>query len=66
MGSPHERIDPTTHRTMSERSYHGATSRSRVLKVSEQLVLCLFCFVLFVCLLCFAVCGRGVGGVGGG
>ena len=22
------RIDPTTHRTMSERSYHGATSRS--------------------------------------
>ena len=21
-------IDPTTHRTMSERSYHGATSRS--------------------------------------
>ena len=27
MGSPW-RIDPTTHRTMSERSYHGATSRS--------------------------------------
>ena len=24
-------IDPTTHRTMSERSYHGATSRSRCL-----------------------------------
>ena len=23
------RIDPTTHRTMSEHSYHGATSRSR-------------------------------------
>ena len=23
------RIDPTTHRTMSERSYHGARSRSR-------------------------------------
>ena len=22
------RIDPTTHRIMSERSYHGATSRS--------------------------------------
>ena len=21
-------VDPTTHRTMSERSYHGATSRS--------------------------------------
>ena len=28
MGPPW-RIDPTTHRTMSERSYHGATSRSR-------------------------------------
>ena len=28
-GSPC-RIDPTTHRTMSERSFHGATSRSRL------------------------------------
>ena len=28
MGPPW-RIDPTTHRTMDERSYHGATSRSR-------------------------------------
>ena len=28
MGPPHEGFDPTTHRTMSERSYHGATSRS--------------------------------------
>ena len=27
MGPPW-RIDPTTHRTMNERSYHGATSRS--------------------------------------
>ena len=27
MGSP-RRIDPTTHRTMNERSYHGSTSRS--------------------------------------
>ena len=27
MGSPW-RIDPTTHRTMSKRSYHEATSRS--------------------------------------
>ena len=27
MGPP-LRIDPTTHRTMSERSYQGATSRS--------------------------------------
>ena len=26
MGQP-RRLDPTTHRTMSERSYHGATSR---------------------------------------
>ena len=26
--SPPWRIDPTTHHTMSERSYHGATSRS--------------------------------------
>ena len=25
---PPRRIDPTTHRTMSERSYHGATTRS--------------------------------------
>ena len=31
MGPPHEWIDPTTHRTMSERSYHGATSRCLVL-----------------------------------
>ena len=29
MGST-RRIDPTTNRTMSERSYHGATSRSRL------------------------------------
>ena len=28
MGPPPWRIDSTTHRTMSERSYHGATSRS--------------------------------------
>ena len=28
---PPWRIDPTTHRTMSERSYHGATSRSEYL-----------------------------------
>ena len=26
--APPREIDPTTHRTMSERSYHGATSRS--------------------------------------
>ena len=29
MGPPW-RIDPSTHRTMSERSYHGATSRSHL------------------------------------
>ena len=36
MGSPW-RIDPTTHRSMSERSYHGATSRSRADKCEEKL-----------------------------
>ena len=34
MGPP-RRIDPRTHRTMSERSYHGATSRSQL--ISEGL-----------------------------
>ena len=34
MGPP-RRIDPTTYRTMSERSYHGATSRFRY---KEQLI----------------------------
>ena len=28
MGRPHKMIDPKTHRTMSVRSYHGATSRT--------------------------------------
>ena len=28
-------IDPTTHRTMSERSYHGATSRSLERKIAQ-------------------------------
>ena len=32
---PPWRIDPTSHHTMSERSYHGATSRSREGGVSE-------------------------------
>ena len=31
MGPP-RRIDPTTHRTMNERSYHGATSRSQLVR----------------------------------
>ena len=35
MGSPHRRIDPTTHRTMSERSYHGATSRSLEREIAQ-------------------------------
>ena len=35
MGPPW-RIDPMTHRTMSECSYHGATSRSRVLFTSPS------------------------------
>ena len=33
------RIDPTTHRTMSERSYHGATSSSHIEYFSFQPVL---------------------------
>ena len=35
MGPPW-RIDPTTHRTMSECSYHGATSRSSVTNMFTQ------------------------------
>ena len=35
MGSPW-RIDPTTHRTMSERSYHGATSRPCLIMETEN------------------------------
>ena len=61
MGSP---IDPShDERTLLPRSYISLPS---TMKVSEQLVLCLFCFVLFVCfaLLCFAVCVRGGGGGG--
>ena len=34
MGPPW-RIDPTTHRTMSERSYHGATSRSLEWEIAQ-------------------------------
>ena len=32
---PSLRIDPTTHRTTSERSYHGATSRSSCVRVYQ-------------------------------
>ena len=35
-GSTPWRIDPTTHRTMSERSYHGVTSRSWVVIGARQ------------------------------
>ena len=31
-----QRIDPTTHRTMSERPYHGATSRSLTARNAKQ------------------------------
>ena len=34
MGPP-RRIDPMTHRTMSEGSYHGATSRTRIIKKTK-------------------------------
>ena len=34
MGPPW-RIDPTTHRTMSERSYHGATDLSETAQIIE-------------------------------
>ena len=37
------RIDPTTHRTMSERSYHGATSRSVDSPNSIRKVIWLYC-----------------------
>ena len=33
---PPRRIDPTTHRTMSKRSYHGATSRSLFQRYARQ------------------------------
>ena len=34
------RIDPTTHRTMSKRSYHGATSRSLFTVDLQNLIRC--------------------------
>ena len=42
--APPWRIDPTTHRTMSERSYHGATSRS---VVSDHNISLLHNFLLY-------------------
>ena len=35
MGPPHEGSIRTTHRTMSERSYHGATFRSCTLSLQQ-------------------------------
>ena len=35
---PPRRIDPTTHRTMSDHSYHGATSRCPVLTKASHIV----------------------------
>ena len=39
MGPPW-RIDPTTHRTMSGRSHHGATSRSRCREIPRPALIC--------------------------
>ena len=44
MGPPW-RIDPTTHRTMSERSYHGATSRSGGKEENVHLKMHSLCFI---------------------
>ena len=48
MGPPW-RIDPKTHRTMSERSYHGATSRSRTVIVENGVFLKLSSNILTKC-----------------
>ena len=53
-------IDPTTHRTMSERSYHGATSRST--QRNETLEKVPTCFSLLVKQgLLYSVIGRKEG-----
>ena len=53
MGPPC-RIDPATHRTMSERSYHGATSRSKMAGMQKPLynifrsnAICLMLLIFF-------------------
>ena len=43
LGSPW-RINPTTHRTMSERSYHGATSHSHICKRWQIVILSLLLY----------------------
>ena len=52
MGPPHEGSirrsdDPTTHRTMSERSYHGATSRSIYFTTPTQMTLYIFGYLVY-------------------
>ena len=64
---PPWRIDPTTHRTMSERSYHGATSHIRNMSCLFIVSVCFLgffcCFGLFcVLLLCVFFWGGGGGG----
>ena len=44
MGPPRG-IDPTTHRTMSERSYHGATSRSPKFQMRIQVLYKKTCYI---------------------
>ena len=36
---PPRKIDPTTHRTISERSYNGATCRSPITKIQTRIAL---------------------------
>ena len=60
MGSPW-RIEPTTHRTISERSYHGATSRSdRLIPLSKPFV----CWTTEVVGFLWGESGGGGGGGG--
>ena len=50
------RIDPTTHCTMSKRSYHGATSRSLTVIIWRRLLLrCSFQLVLHYYLVCISM-----------
>ena len=47
------RIDPTTHRTMSERSYYGATSCSSEQNKPTNQNTVVKSFFIFICHLCF-------------
>ena len=42
------RIHPTTHHTMSEHPYHGATSRSKTMEYNTYKLWLLFLFVVFL------------------